>query len=110
MTRALGAFRQNPRNQPRHLACCRAFCGHFRGGKNFSGRQRVPETMTSYEFTYVGPRPYVLRDIVASWCAGRECTLQVTPLLRGVRLQITGREEAVREAIRTVRQWIRSAS
>jgi hypothetical protein len=65
---------------------------------------------TSYEFTYLGPGLEGLQDTVASWCDANGCALLVTTLLQGARLRITGPEEAVRDAIRRVRVWIRSAA
>ena len=66
--------------------------------------------MTSYEFAYYGPRLQALNDIVATWCARRDCVLETTALLHGARLRISGPEETVREAIRSVRLWIRNTN
>ena len=66
--------------------------------------------MTSYEFAYYGPRVSSLSKTVASWCARRDCVLETTSLLHGARLRLSGLDETVREAIRTVRLWIRSTN
>lgn len=66
--------------------------------------------MNSYEFAYYGARLTALNETIASWCARRECVLETTALLRGARLRISGPDETVREAIRTVRAWIRSTN
>jgi hypothetical protein len=66
--------------------------------------------MNSYEFSYYGPRLAALNATVASWCAHRDCVLETTALLEGARLRISGPDETVREAIRTVRLWIRSTN
>jgi len=71
---------------------------------------RAPAMITSYEFTYLGPRLTRLQDTVTAWCTANDCALLVTALLQGARLRITGPEEAVRDAIRTVRVWIRNAA
>jgi hypothetical protein len=52
----------------------------------------------------------VLETTIGSWCDERGCALHVTSLIDGVRFRITGQQEAVREAIRTVRMWIRIAA
>ena len=65
---------------------------------------------TSYEFNYLGPKLAALQDTVGSWCDAHGCELAVTALLEGARLRIRGPEEAVRDAIRTVRVWIRTAA
>jgi hypothetical protein len=65
--------------------------------------------MTRYEFAYFGAYHHAVTNRVASWCAARDCTLEITPLLQGVRFRICGPTEAVREAIGTVRSWIRIA-
>jgi hypothetical protein len=64
--------------------------------------------MNSYEFAYYGARLTVLNETIASWCARRDCVLETTALLHGARLRISGSDETVREAIRTVRLWIRN--
>lgn len=66
--------------------------------------------MNSYEFAYYGARLNALNETIASWCARRDCVLQTTALLQGARLRISGPDETVREAIRTVRFWIRSTN
>jgi hypothetical protein len=66
--------------------------------------------MNSYEFAYYGPRLKALNETIASWCAHRDCVLETTALLQGARLRISGPEETVREAIRTVRLWIRTTN
>jgi hypothetical protein len=66
--------------------------------------------MNSYEFAYHGPRLAVLSEMVASWCVHRDCVLETTELLQGARLRISGPDETVREAIRTVRLWIRTTN
>jgi hypothetical protein len=65
--------------------------------------------MTRYEFAYFGAYRHAVTKTVASWCAARDCTLEITPLLAGVRYRICGPAEIVREAIGTVRSWIRTA-
>ena len=65
---------------------------------------------TSYEFTYLGPKLATLQDTVGSWCDANGCELAVTTLLQGARLRIRGPEEAVRDALRSVRVWIRCAA
>ena len=64
--------------------------------------------MNSYEFAYYGARLTALNETIASWCARRDCVLETTALLYGARLRISGPEETVREAIRTVRLRIRN--
>lgn len=64
--------------------------------------------MKSYEFAYYGARLGALNETIQCWCAHRDCVLETTALLDGARLRISGPEETVREAIRTVRLWIRS--
>jgi phage tail protein X len=66
--------------------------------------------MNSYEFAYYGRRLAVLNETIASWCAHRDCVLETTALLQGARLRISGPDATVREAIRTVRLWIRSTN
>ena len=66
--------------------------------------------MTCYEFAYFGPYRRALTNTVDSWCTARGCTLEITPLMQGVRYRISGSGEAVREAIGTVRSWIRTAA
>jgi hypothetical protein len=66
--------------------------------------------MSSYEFSYYGPRLAALNATISSWCAHRDCVLETTVLLEGARLRISGPEATVREAIRTVRLWIRSTN
>ena len=66
--------------------------------------------MRSYEFAYYGSRLAALNETIESWCAHRECVLETTALLEGARLRISGPEETVREAIRSVRLWIRSTN
>jgi hypothetical protein len=66
--------------------------------------------MSSYEFAYYGPRLAALNERIASWCARRDCVLETTALLQGARLRISGPDETVREAIRTVRLWIRNTT
>lgn len=62
-----------------------------------------------YDFNYFGPNLDLLVDAATAWCASHGCSLQVVPLLRGARLQVSGPEGAISEAIREVRTWIRSA-
>ena len=64
--------------------------------------------MNSYEFAYYGARLSALNETIQSWCAHRDCVLETTALLDGARLRISGPDETVREAIRTVRLWIRN--
>ena len=64
--------------------------------------------MNSYEFTYYGARSQALNETITSWCARRDCVLETTALLHGIRLRISGPEATVREAILTVRLWIRN--
>lgn len=64
--------------------------------------------MNSYEFAYYGARLSALNEAIQSWCAHRDCVLETTALLDGARLRISRPEETVREAIRTVRLWIRN--
>jgi hypothetical protein len=64
--------------------------------------------MNSYGFAYYGARLQALNETVASWCARRDCVLETTALLNGTRLRISGPEATVRDAIRTVRLWIRN--
>jgi hypothetical protein len=61
--------------------------------------------MKSYEFAYDGTRLTALNETITSWCARRDCVLETPALLHGARLRISGPEETVREAIRTVRLW-----
>lgn len=65
--------------------------------------------MTSYEFAYYGRNRATLNEAIASWCSGRDCVLEITALLEGARFRISGPEETIREAIRTVREWMRRA-
>ncbi len=64
--------------------------------------------MNSYAFAYYGARLTALNEAIASWSAHRDCVLETTALLQGARLRISGPDEIVREAIRTVRRWIRN--
>lgn len=66
--------------------------------------------MRSYEFAYYGSRLAALNETIADWCARRDCILETTALLQGARLRISGPDEPVREAIRSVRLWIRSTN
>jgi hypothetical protein len=66
--------------------------------------------MTSYEFAYFGRDLQTLQHTIASWCSGRECFLEITALLQGARLRISGPDETIREAIRMVRVWMRRTS
>jgi len=66
--------------------------------------------MSSYEFAYYGPRLAALNETIASWCAHRDCVLETTALPHGAQLRISGPDETVREAIRTVRLWIRTTN
>ncbi len=69
-----------------------------------------PAAVREYEFTYRGAR---LDDVVAAaedWSAEHGCRLEVVELLTGARLRIRGPDAAVRDAIRRVREWIRSAT
>jgi hypothetical protein len=63
--------------------------------------------MTSYEFSYFGRDLDGLKATIAYWCDGHDCVLETTALLRGARLRITGPDDTIREAIRTVRVWMR---
>jgi hypothetical protein len=66
--------------------------------------------LTCYEFQYQGPAlPYV-HQTIAAWCASHDCVLEVTSLLRGARFRVSGRDDAVRHAIRMVSVWIRRAA
>jgi hypothetical protein len=78
--------------------------------KSSSQPCEVADVVRSYEFTYRGGRVTAVRDAIATWCAARDCALDVTPLLQGVRFRVMGHEDAVREAIQTVRAWIRRAA
>lgn len=66
--------------------------------------------MTSYEFAYYGRNRDTLNHAIASWCSGRDCVVETTTLLEGARFRISGPEATIREAIRTVREWIRHAA
>jgi hypothetical protein len=66
--------------------------------------------MNSYEFAYFGRDLRGLEHTVASWCSGHDCLLEITALLQGARLRISGPDETIREAIRMVREWIRRSS
>ena len=66
--------------------------------------------MTSYEFAYFGRELHALEDMVGSWCSGHDCLLEITALLDGVRLRISGPDDTIREAIRMVREWMRRIS
>jgi len=66
--------------------------------------------MNSHEFAYYGARLKRLNETIASWCARRDCVLETTALLQGARLRISGPDKTVREAIRTVRLWIRNTN
>ena len=66
--------------------------------------------MDSYEFVYFGHDLPTLQHTVASWCSGHHCLLEVTALLDGARLRISGPDETIREAIPMVREWIRRTS
>jgi len=63
--------------------------------------------MSSYEFAYYGRNIESLENAIASWCSGRDCRLETTTLLDGARLRISGPDDAIREAIRMVRAWLR---
>jgi hypothetical protein len=63
--------------------------------------------MNSYEFAYYGRNLRALNEAIASWCSGRDCVLEITTLLEGARFRISGPDETIREAMRTVREWIR---
>jgi hypothetical protein len=59
---------------------------------------------------YFGRNLHTLQHTIASWCSGRECFLEITALLQGARLRISGSDETIREAIRMVRVWMRRTS
>jgi len=59
--------------------------------------------MRSYEFAYFGRDLHALTHTITSWCSPRECRLETTALLEGVRLRISGPDDMVREAMRMVR-------
>ncbi|PYM28149.1 MAG: hypothetical protein DMD78_00720 [Candidatus Rokuibacteriota bacterium] len=66
--------------------------------------------LTSYEFTYRGRALSFVQQTIAEWCAAHGCALDVTSLLQGARFRVSGREEAVRDAMQAVRVWIRPAA
>ena len=66
--------------------------------------------MNSYEFAYFGRDLRTLEHAVASWCSGHDCLLEITALLDGARLRISGPDDTIREAIRMVREWMRRTS
>ena len=49
----------------------------------------------------------MFKHTVASWCSGHDCLLEITALLDGARVRISGRDDTIREAIRMVREWMR---
>jgi hypothetical protein len=66
--------------------------------------------MNSDEFACYGPRLAALNETIASCCAHRDCVLETTALPHGAGLRISGPDQTVREAIRTVRLWIRNTN
>jgi len=66
--------------------------------------------MNSYEFAYFGRDLHVLKHTVGSWCSGHDCLLEITALLDGARLRISGPNDTIREAIGMVREWMRRTS
>jgi hypothetical protein len=63
--------------------------------------------MNSYEFAYFGRDLPTLEQTIAAWCSGNDCLLEITALLEGARLRISGPDHTVREAMRMVRVWMR---
>ena len=62
--------------------------------------------MNSYEFACFGRDLHVFKHTVTSWCSGHDCLLEITALLDGARVRISGRDDTIREAIRMVREWM----
>jgi len=63
--------------------------------------------MNSYEFACFGRDLHVFKHTVASWCSGHDCLLEITALLDGARVRISGRDDTIREAMRMAREWMR---
>jgi hypothetical protein len=66
--------------------------------------------MNHYDFVYFGPYVYDLRQTIAAWCEEHGCRLETTALRRGSRFSISGPEDTIRAAIRSVRVWLRTAA
>ena len=66
--------------------------------------------MDHYEFDYIGPHGDELKLTIAAWCEEHGCRLETTALLDGSRFSISGPEDRIRAAIRTVLVWIRGAA
>ena len=66
--------------------------------------------MNSYEFAYFGRNLQALEQTIASWCSGHDGLLEITALLQGARLRISGPDDTVHEAMRMVRVWLRRTS
>ena len=66
--------------------------------------------VTSYDFQYRGPALSYVSHTIATWCASHDCMLEVTPLFEGARFRVSGRQDAVRDAIQMVSVWIRRAA
>ena len=71
---------------------------------------RRSSNMNHYDFIYFGPYGYDLKQTIAEWCKAHDCRLETTTLLKGSRFSISGSEETVRAAIRSVRVWLRTAA
>ncbi|HEX9347544.1 MAG TPA: hypothetical protein VF919_08225 [Gemmatimonadales bacterium] len=66
--------------------------------------------MNHYDFIYFGPYGYDLKQTIGEWCKAHDCRLETTTLLKGSRFSISGSEETIRAAIRSVRVWLRTAA
>ena len=66
--------------------------------------------MNHYEFIYFGRYGYDLKQTIAEWCKAHDGHLETTALLKGSRFSISGSEETIRAAIRSVRVWLRTAA
>jgi hypothetical protein len=66
--------------------------------------------MNSCEFAYFGRDLHAFQTAIASWCSGHDCLLELSALLDGARLRISGSEDTIPDAIRMVREWTRHTS
>ena len=66
--------------------------------------------MNHYDFIYLGPYVYDLKQTIEEWCKEHGCRLETTALLEGSRFSISGSEDTIRAAVRSVRLWLRTAA
>ena len=66
--------------------------------------------MNHYDFIYLGPYVYDLKQTIEEWCTEHGCRLETTALLEGSRFSTSGSEDTIRAAVRSVRLWLRTAA